>query len=136
MRDEDDKITGKNPQDNLLWRVAAADRVLRPVEIETVKTLCEKESPVDENELVSATMDDALEKADLPAVNALNTEQKKQLTKLLWMVAVCDNELHPNEQELINKLCNAIGIDPTMQSSIQDDVIKKHLGKMNFPSDT
>ena len=118
-----------------LWRLAGADNVLRPVEIETILSLMGRRSEKTDDVLIATTIEDALADEDLPVLQLLHSDEKKEFARLLWLVAVCDNELHPAEEKLIYRVCDLIGIDRRTQSKIQAKVLNQHIGKLNYPSE-
>lgn len=91
-----------------LMRLATADSVLKRVESHTISAIMQATG--------AASIDDTPNTANAPlqditALCALPPVLKQQFMKLLWLLALCDGDLHTEEERLIYQIGDMIGID-------------------------
>ena len=89
-------------------RLATADYVLKRVESQTISAIMQATG--------ASSIDDTPNTANAPlqditALCALSPTMKQQFMKLLWLLALCDGDLHTEEERLIYQIGDMIGID-------------------------
>lgn len=100
----------------LLASVAKADGRIRDAEVRTAIAMA-KEAPGLPRETPKTVLAQMryLERADIDAalqkLKTLPLKQREQTVKLLWVMALCDGELHPKEEVLIYNLADKLGVD-------------------------
>ena len=91
-----------------LMRLATADSVLKRVESRTISAIMQATGAVsvdDAPNTANAPLQDITALCDLPLAG------KQQFMKLLWLLALCDGDLHTEEERLIYQIGDLIGID-------------------------
>lgn len=100
----------------LLATVAKADGRIRDAEVQTAIAMA-KEAPGLPRETKKSVMAQMryLERADinsaLQKLKSVPLKQRVQTVKLLWVMALCDGELHPQEEVVIFDLADRLGVD-------------------------
>jgi uncharacterized tellurite resistance protein B-like protein len=111
----------------LLATVAKADGKIRDAEVKTAIAMSRelpglpRETPktvlAQMRYLVRSDIDAAIAKlVDLPKA------RRERIIKLLWVMALCDGELHPEEEAVIYDLADRLGIDRATVAKGQPDL--------------
>lgn len=91
-----------------LLRLAKADSVLKQVETHTIAAIMEATGA----EAGDNALDlDRSPQHDITALRDMPPDLKQQFMKLLWLVALCDGDLHSEEERLIYQIGDMIGVD-------------------------
>ena len=111
----------------LLATVARADGKIRDAEVKTAIAMA-RELPDLPRETPKSVLAQIryLERADINAALAklvnLPVSQRERIIKLLWVMALCDGELHPKEEQVIYDLADKLGLDRATVAKGQPDL--------------
>lgn len=122
----DNLVSVIEAQKVILAHVAIADGHLRQAEVNTAIAMA-KEVPWMPRETPKSirTQMRYLEKADVDAaierVRTLPLAERVRTVKLMWVMALCDGELHPQEEIVIYGMADQLGVDRATVISVQPD---------------
>lgn len=100
----------------LLASVAKADGRIHDAEVQTAIAMA-KEAPGLPRETQKSVITQMryLERADISAaldkLKKVPLKQRVQTVKLLWVMALCDGDLHPQEEVVIFDFADKLGVD-------------------------
>lgn len=112
----------KEAHETLFKRMAQADGVIRPVESETIAAILNSlnDDPADDahsarRTLSSQTVGAISELAGRPM------RERERVIQLLWVVAMCDGELHSREEEMVLRVADALSVPRATVAKQQPD---------------
>lgn len=115
-------MTLKSAYETLLDKVARADGIVRNVEVQTISEILTQLS--DQLDGDAEATDSVLAREQVGAIMTLAhrpLSEREKLIQLLWIVAICDGELHPSEEALILKTADAIRVPRATVARQQPD---------------
>lgn len=112
--------------ETLLNRLARADGVLKQVELETIRTILEELAKAqgfkDAGEGKSRSYLSTETLGAITELSARPLRDREKLIQLLWVVAMCDGELHPREEEMIYRFADALNVSRAAVARQQPDL--------------
>jgi len=102
--------------ETLLTRLAQADGILRPIEVDTIGAILKRLSKVQPFEKPNADKSSARQSLSSETVGALAElsarplRERERVIQLLWVVAFCDGELHAREEALVYQFADALNV--------------------------
>jgi len=114
--------------ETLLTRLAHADGVLRPVEAHTIGAILKRLSevhPSTHRKMTKTSARDSLSSETVGAIAELSARplcERERIVQLLWVVALCDGELHPREEALVYQFADALGVSRATVARQQPDI--------------
>lgn len=102
----------REAQETLLKRMAHVDGILRPIERKTIEAILKElggdiplQSEQTSRKILSSQLIGAIaELARRPM------RERERIVQLLWVVAMCDGELHPREEKMVLRVADALGV--------------------------
>lgn len=113
----------KDAHETLLTRMAHADGILRPIEIETISAILNRLGGLTEAPTDSARA--SLSSETVGAIAELSRRpmrERERMVQLLWVVAMCDGELHPREEAMVLRVADALGVPRATVAKQQPDL--------------
>ena len=113
--------------ETLLTRLAQADGVLRPIEVDTIGAILRRLSKVQPSAKQKISKSSARRSLSSETVGALAEmsarplRERERIIQLLWVVALCDGELHPREEALVYQFSDALSVPRATVAQQQPD---------------
>lgn len=112
----------KEAHETLLTRLAHIDGVLRPIETETISAILNRlgKLPSDAGRTARASLSSETVGA-IAELSCRPMRERERMVQLLWVVAMCDGELHPREEAMVLRVADALGVPRATVAKQQPD---------------